>query len=98
MLLGIPPVEALGFVAATCTTVAFIPQLARVIRLQSGRDISLPSFALFSVGVLLWLIYGIYIWSMPVIASNAVTLGISVSILVLKLHYDRKHAAKTMEQ
>jgi MtN3 and saliva related transmembrane protein len=90
MLLRIPPVEALGFAAATCTTVAFIPQLARVIRLRSAHDISLPTFLLFSIGVLLWLIYGLCIRSMPVIASNVVTLGISVSILVLKLRYDRR--------
>ena len=46
------PVELLGFVAAICTTAAFVPQLARVIRLRSARDISLPTFLLFSVGVL----------------------------------------------
>ena len=79
----------LGYAAAFCTTAAFVPQLARVIRLHSARDISLPTFLLFSIGVFLWLLYGIAIWSMPVIASNVVTLVISVGILVLKLRYDR---------
>jgi MtN3 and saliva related transmembrane protein len=81
------PVEGLGFVAAFCSTAAFVPQLARVIRLRSARDISLPTFLLFSVGVFLWLVYGINIGSKPVIISNAVTLVLSLSILILKLRY-----------
>lgn len=84
-----PAVENVGFVAAFCTTTAFIPQLARVIRLRSARDISLPTFLLFSAGVFLWLLYGLWTGSKPVIASNSVTLVLSVSILILKLHYDR---------
>jgi len=83
-------VEGLGFAAAFCTTAAFVPQLVRVLRLRSARDISLPTFLMFSVGVLLWLLYGLYTGSKPVIASNAVTLVLSVSILVLKLRFDRR--------
>ncbi len=89
MLLGSAAIEDLGFVAAFCTTAAFVPQLVRVLRLRSAREISLPTFLLFSVGVFLWLLYGMYTGSKPVIASNAVTLVLSLSILVLKLRYDR---------
>jgi MtN3 and saliva related transmembrane protein len=87
--LGPSAIEAIGFAAAFCTTVAFVPQLVRVVRLRSARDISLPTFLLFSVGVFLWLLYGLYSGSKPVIASNSVTLVLSVSILVLKLRFDR---------
>jgi MtN3 and saliva related transmembrane protein len=89
-------VERVGFMAASCTTMAFVPQLIRVYQLKSARDISLPTFLLFSIGVFLWLIYGIYAGSKPVIASNTVTLVLSVSILFLKLKYDR-NAAKELE-
>jgi MtN3 and saliva related transmembrane protein len=82
-------VNDLGFAAAFCTTAAFVPQLVRVVRLRSARDISLPTFLLFSVGVFLWFLYGLSIGSKPVIASNSVTLVLSVSILILKLRYDR---------
>ena len=81
--------ELVGFAAAFCTTVAFVPQLLRVVRLRSAREISLPTFLLFSLGVALWLAYGLAIGSMPVILSNGFTLGLSVSILVLKLRFDR---------
>ena len=83
-------VEDIGFVAAFCTTAAFVPQLLRVVKLRSAREISLGTFLLFSVGVALWLLYGIYTGSKPVIASNLVTLVLSLSILVLKLRYDRR--------
>jgi MtN3 and saliva related transmembrane protein len=81
--------EDIGFVAAFCTTVAFVPQLVRVLKLRSARDISLGTFLLFSIGVFLWLLYGIYTGSRPVIASNAATLGLSLSILILKIRYER---------
>ncbi len=89
-------VELIGFAAACCTTVAFVPQLVRVIRLRSAHDISLPTFLLFSIGVLLWLIYGLRIGSMPVILSNSFTLVLSVSILILKLRYDRRTANRAI--
>jgi MtN3 and saliva related transmembrane protein len=89
MALSANGVEDIGFVAAFCTTVAFVPQLVRVLRLRSARDISLGTFLLFSIGVFLWLVYGIYSGSKPVIASNAATLGLSLSILYLKIRYER---------
>ncbi len=88
--LGAARIEQLGYAAAFCTTVAFVPQLVRVVRRRSASDVSLPTFMMFSVGVFLWLIYGIDIGSKPVIASNSVTLVLSVSILILKLRYDRR--------
>jgi MtN3 and saliva related transmembrane protein len=89
MVLSEQAVENIGFFAAFCTTVAFVPQLVRVLKLRSARDISLGTFLLFSIGVFLWLVYGIYIRSKPVIASNAATLGLSLSILYLKMRFDR---------
>jgi len=84
--------EPTGFAAAFCTTIAFVPQLVRVWRLKHAHDISLPTFLLFSIGVFLWLIYGLYAGDGPVIASNAATLVLSLSILFLKLKYDRNTA------
>jgi MtN3 and saliva related transmembrane protein len=89
MTLSVQEVDNIGFAAAFCTTVAFVPQLVRVLKLRSAREISLGTFLLFSIGVFLWLLYGIYSGSRPVIASNAATLGLSLSILYLKMRYDR---------
>jgi MtN3 and saliva related transmembrane protein len=89
MVLSAQAVDSIGYVAALCTTIAFVPQLVRVLKLRSAREISLGTFLLFSIGVFLWLLYGIYSGSKPVIASNAATLGLSLSILFLKIRYDR---------
>ncbi len=97
MPLSARTVDLIGFVAAFLTTAAFVPQLVRVLKLRSAREISLRMFLMFSLGVFLWLVYGIYTGSKPVIASNMVTLVLSVSILVLKLKYDRGGAEKEWE-
>lgn len=78
-----------GSTAAICTTISFLPQLIRVWRRKSARDISLMMFLLFSFGVACWLVYGFGIGSGPIIAANAITLMLAVAILVLKLRYDR---------
>ena len=80
----------LGLGAGTLTTVAFVPQVLKTWRSKSGNDISLGMFLLFSTGVLLWLIYGILIDALPVILANAVTLLLSLTVLVLKLRYQRR--------
>jgi len=83
-------IDAIGLLAAACTTIAFVPQLIRVWQLRSAREISLIMFSVFSLGVFLWLVYGILIHSVPVILANAVTLVLSLAILALKLRFDRK--------
>lgn len=82
-------IDFIGYVAATCTTLSFLPQLVRVLRLRSAREISLGMFLIFSVGTALWLTYGLLAHSKPVIAANAVTFVLAISILVLKLRFDR---------
>jgi MtN3 and saliva related transmembrane protein len=82
-------IELIGYFAAAATTLSFVPQLLRVWRRKSARDISLGMFGLFSAGVFLWTVYGVCIGSWPVIAANSVTLALSLAILFLKLRYDR---------
>lgn len=82
-----PAVNAIGMVAAVCTTISFVPQLIRVWRLRSAREISLTMFMVFSLGTLLWLVYGALIHSVPVMVANAVTLALSLAILVLKVRF-----------
>ncbi len=90
MTLARSAVNAIGLIAAVCTTVAFVPQLIRVWQLRSAREISLTMFLIFSLGTFLWLLYGIFIHSVPVTLANAVTLALSLAILALKLRFDRK--------
>ena len=80
---------ALGMIAATLTTCSFVPQLTKVWRTKSAEDLSYGMFAVFSLGIVLWLVYGMLQRDIPLIAANAVTLVLSVAILVLKLRYSR---------
>jgi MtN3 and saliva related transmembrane protein len=81
--------ETVGGIAAVCTTVAFAPQLIRVWRLRRADEISLATFALFSVGTVFWIGYGLLIQSLPVVLANAGILGLAGAILALKLKWDR---------
>jgi len=87
-------INVIGMVAACCTTFALVPQLIRVWRLKSAREISLNMFIVFSFGVALWLFYGIEVDSLPVILANAVTLVFSLAMLVLKLRFDRRPGSR----
>ncbi len=73
-----------GFFAGLLTTVAFIPQVAKIWKSRSARDVSLPAFAAFSIGVAFWLAYGILQQEPPIILWNAVTLVLAIAILVMK--------------
>jgi len=77
----------LGLVAGTLTTGAFVPQVIRTWKTKSAKDLSLPMLASFSTGVLCWLIYGIWIDSIPIMFTNGVTLVLAGTNLLLKIRY-----------
>ena len=79
--------DLIGFIAAVSTTICFIPQLLKAWKTKSTKDVSLAMFILLIFGVLMWLIYGFLINSIPVIVANAFTLLIAIGILLLKLKY-----------
>jgi MtN3 and saliva related transmembrane protein len=80
--------DLIGSTAAFSTTVSFMPQLIHVWRRKSAQDISLSMFLFFSFGLACWLVYGIGLGSLPIIAANAVTLALALGILGLKIRYD----------
>lgn len=79
--------EWLGYIAATLTTLSFVPQAVKTIRSKDTRGVSLGMYAAFTVGVAFWLGYGIVLGSWPMIVSNIITFGLSLTILGMKLRY-----------
>lgn len=77
----------LGIAAGILCTFSFIPQVIKIFRTKNARDISLLTFSVFFLGVILWFIYGIMIKEWPIIIANAVTLIIILSIVVMKIKY-----------
>jgi MtN3 and saliva related transmembrane protein len=86
---ALPSDNAIGIVAGTLTTIAFVPQLYRIVSTRSAHDISWWMFGIFSTGVALWLWYGVRLDALPVILANVVTLVLALAILVLKWRYGR---------
>ncbi|MGA3126546.1 MAG: SemiSWEET transporter [Candidatus Korobacteraceae bacterium] len=76
-----------GYAAGTLTTLAFLPQVRQVWKTKSAEDLHIGTLVSFTVGITLWLIYGIAVKQMPVIVANAVTLGLQIAIIFLKMKY-----------
>ena len=78
---------AVGLAAGFLTTIAFIPQVMKIWKTKSAKDVSLPMFVAFTIGVALWLAYGIITGELPIIVWNSVTLVFAATILVMKIKF-----------
>lgn len=76
-----------GLAAGFLTTIAFVPQVAKIWKSRSAKDVSLPTFIAFTIGVALWLCYGILNRELPIIVWNAVTLVLAGAILAMKVRF-----------
>ena len=81
-------IDWIGSIGATCTTLAFVPQVTKIWRARSAKDVSLPMYAIFTVGVIFWLWYGVMLDSLPIIAANIITLLLALAIIGMKLKFD----------
>ena len=77
----------IGLIAAACTTVATLPQVVKSLRTRRTCDISLPFLMVLTVGLCLWLVYGILLGEMPLILGNSVGLALTMCLIALKLRY-----------
>ena len=77
----------IGYIAGILTTLAFVPQVIRTWKTKSARDISLVMCIALFLGICLWMIYGIILKSMPVIAANAAVFILVLILLSLKIRY-----------
>lgn len=80
-------IQFLGLAAGALTTTAFLPQVIKTWKTRSAKDLSLGMFSLFCLGVLLWLVYGIIVKDVPVIAANMLTLMLASTLLFFKLRF-----------
>lgn len=79
--------DLVGYLAATLTTIAFVPQTWKTFRSRSAAGVSLRMYLIFTAGVTLWLAYGLLIGAWPVIVANCVTLVLALFILVMRVKY-----------
>ena len=83
-------IDALGYVAATLTTASFVPQAWLTFRTRDVSGISLAMYSVFTLGIALWLVYGLFIEAWPVVIANVVTFALAAAILTMKLSMGRK--------
>lgn len=82
--------KIIGLVAACLTTASFVPQAIKTIKTKDTSGISLSMYIMFTLGVLLWLIYGIYIKDAAVTVANVITFIFASIILMYKISNVRK--------
>jgi MtN3 and saliva related transmembrane protein len=80
--------DLIGFAAAICTTFAFLPQAYIAIKHHDTKSLSLGMYIIFTLGVGLWLLYGLHKQDWALIGSNSITLVLAATILITKLRYD----------
>ena len=84
-----PAIEWLGYLAGALVTCSLIPQIIRVFRLKSAREISMPFTIFMLVGILVWLVYGIVLKLTPLILWNIIGASLVALLLYGKLKYGR---------
>jgi len=90
-------VDWIGLLAGALTTIAFVPQAVKIWVTKSADDVSYLMFGIFSVGIVLWLAYGIALGAMPIIVANVVTLVLSVLVIALKVRYSGRRGGRDQE-
>ncbi len=76
----------IGLLAATCTTAAFVPQVIAILRTGNVDGISVMMYSIFTVGIALWLSYGILVNDLPMLLANAISLLLAISVLSLTIY------------
>jgi len=79
-------IDLLGFAAAFCTTISFVPQALKVLKTRDTAALSLAMYAIFTFGVALWLCYGLFRRDPAMIAANCVTIALATCILSIKIY------------
>ena len=80
-------VDTIGMTGAVLTTVCWLPQAIKVVRSRDTAALSLTGTVAFTIGIALWLIYGVALMDWPLIASDAVTLALMAVIVAMKLKH-----------
>ena len=79
--------DLIGYLAAALTTCSFVPQALHTFRTRDVSGISLGMYSVFTVGIALWLLYGLALSAWPIVVANAITLVLAGTILGMKLVY-----------
>jgi len=80
-------ITIIGLIAGACTTISFLPQVFKIYRTRETRDLSLGMYIILSVGISLWVVYGILSKTLPVIIANSIVFILCIWIVIMKIKY-----------
>ena len=80
-------IDFIGYCAAALTTLSFVPQAWHTFKTRDVSGISLGMYSVFTLGVALWLVYGLLLGAWPIVLANAITLALAAAILWMKLRF-----------
>ena len=80
-------INYIGIAAAILTTIAWVPQTVKTLKTKSTKDISFKMMLIMNIGILLWLVHGIAVHSIPLILANGITFPLALSVLIYKIKY-----------
>jgi len=83
-------IDWIGYLAATLTTASFVPQAWLTFKTRDVSGISLGMYTAFTVGIALWLVYGILISVWPIVIANTITLLLAAGILGMRVWFSDK--------
>ena len=78
-------ITIIGLLAATCTTIAFLPQVIKTVKTKETKDISRLMYIILTTGILLWVVYGLLTIDLPIILANTITFVLALIVLMLKI-------------
>ncbi len=84
--------ETIGYIGGLCTAFCFMPQTLKTIRSKNVQGLSLISYVLYCIGILSWVLYGIYVHSIQMVVFNSISLFFAGYILIMILIYRKKAA------
>lgn len=82
--------EMVGYISGTCTTLAFLPQAIKSIRTKNVSGLSLYMYIIYCLGLVFWILYGVYLNSFQIILFNIITLVFNGIILYMIIKNKRK--------
>ena len=84
---NVDALTVLGLAAAVCTTASFVPQVIKTIKSRHAKDLSLVMYIVLTFGLFLWLVYGLLLRDIPLVAANSISCTLSFIILYLKIRH-----------
>ena len=89
-MLAIDAINTIGFIAAVLTTGSFVPQAWHTFKTKDVSGISLAMYSAFTLGIAMWLAYGVLLGAWPIVIANVITLVLASAILVMKVMHREK--------